>query len=118
MSVTRGQVILVYLPNVGAPGGKVRPALVVQSDHNNVRLNETIIVAITTNISRAYEATQLLIEPAKPDAAGCGLFKDSVVRCERLYSIPQANVRRVIGKLSNVLEKKIDECLKKALGIS
>ncbi len=27
MSVSRGQVILVYLPNVGAPGGKVRPAL-------------------------------------------------------------------------------------------
>ena len=26
--------------------GKVRPALVVQSDHNNARLNETIIAAI------------------------------------------------------------------------
>jgi len=60
MPVKRGDVILTYVPNVGSPGGTVRPALVVQSDHNNARLNETIIAAIASNTSRAREATQLL----------------------------------------------------------
>ena len=41
MSVKRGDVILTYVPNIGSFGGKVRPALVVQSDHNNARLSET-----------------------------------------------------------------------------
>jgi hypothetical protein len=53
-------VILTYVPNVGSAGGKVRPALIVQADHNNARLNETIVAAITSNISHVQEATQLL----------------------------------------------------------
>src|SRR3954452_19289650 len=99
MRVRRGSVILVYVPNVGSPGGKVRPALVVQSDHNNVRLNETIIAAITSNTSRAREATQLFIDVATAEGMASGLLQNSAVRCERLHSIPQTDVRRVIGNL-------------------
>ncbi len=117
MPVSRGDVILVYVPNVGSPGGKVRPALVVQSDHNNARLNETIIAAITSNTLRVQKATQLLIEVATPDGAASGLLNDSAVRCERLHSIPQADVRRIIGKLSDALMRQIDDCLKAALGL-
>lgn len=103
MPINRGDVILVYVPNVGSQGGKVRPALVVQSDHNNARLNETIIAAITSNTSRVQEATQLLVESATPEGLASGLLNDSAVRCERLHSIPRADIRRIIGKLSDVL---------------
>ena len=118
MPVKRGDVILAYVPDVGGPGGKVRPALIVQSDHNNARLNETIIAAITSNTSRVHEATQLLIDVATPDGRGSGLLHDSAVRCERLHSIPQSDVRRVIGNLPSTLMKQIDDCLKAALGVS
>ena len=117
MSVTRGDVILAFVPNVGSSGGKLRPALVVQSDHNNVRLDETIIAAITSNISRVHEPTQLLIEVATTDGAASGLLHDSAVRCERLHSIPQTDARRVIGRLSDALMRQIDDCLKAALGV-
>src|SRR5947207_4188597 len=99
----RGDVILAFIPNVGSPGGKKRPALVVQSDHNNARLNETIIAAITSNVSRVQEPSQLLIDVASPDGAASGLLHDSALRCERLHSIPQADVRRVIGTLPDAL---------------
>src|SRR5207245_7103546 len=108
--------MLTYVPNVGSTGGTVRPALAVQSDHNNVRLNETIIAAITSNTSRVHEATQLFIEIATPDGAASGLLHDSAVRCERLHSIAQADVRPVIGDLSDAL-MQIDDCLKAALGM-
>lgn len=117
MSVKRGDVILTYVPNIGGPGGKVRPALVVQSDHNNARLNETIIAAITSNTSRMHEATQLLVEVGTPDGAASGLLHDSAVRCERLHSIPQVDVRRIIGQLSDALMRQINDCLKAALGV-
>src|SRR5260370_15068717 len=84
MPVSRGDVILTFVPNVGSPGGTVRPALVVQSDHNNARLNETIIAAITSNTSRAREATQLLIEVAAPDGATSGLLYDSVLGTQKV----------------------------------
>jgi hypothetical protein len=34
MPVNRGEVILAYVPNIGSPGGKVRPGLIVQANHN------------------------------------------------------------------------------------
>jgi mRNA interferase MazF len=117
MPVKRGEVILTYVANVGSPGGKVRPALVVQNDHNNARLNETIIAAITSNTTRVHEPTQLLVEVGTPDGAATGLLHDSAVRCERLHSIPQADVRRVIGRLSDALMRRVDDCLKAALGL-
>jgi len=117
MPVKRGDVVLAYVPHVGGPGGKVRPSLVVQSDHNNGRLNETIIAAITSNTSRVHEATQLLVEVTTPDGVASGLLHDSAVRCERLQSIAQEDVRRTIGSLSDALMRRVDECLKVALGI-
>jgi mRNA interferase MazF len=118
MPVKRGDVVLAFVANVGSPGGKVRPALIVQSDDNNRRLNETILAAITSNISRVNEATQLLIAVTTPDGRASGLLHDSAVRCERLHSIPQADVRRIIGTLSDVLMRQIDDCLKAALGLT
>jgi len=118
MPLNRGDVILTFVANVGQAGGKVRPALVVQSDFNNARLHETIIAAITSNISRIHEATQLLIDISTIDGAGSGLLHNSAVRCERLHSIPQADVRRVIGHISDALIFRINDCLKAALDLS
>jgi mRNA interferase MazF len=116
--MNRGDVILAFIPNVGSPGGKKRPALVVQSDHNNARLNETIIAAITSNISRVHEPHQLLIEIHTADGGATGLLQNSAVRCERLHTIPKDDAPRVIGKMSGALMKQIDECLKAALAIA
>lgn len=117
MPVKRGDVILAYIPNVGSPGGKVRPALIVQSDHNNAWLQETIIAAITSNTSRVHEPTQLLVDVSTPEGAASGLLHNSAVRCERLHAIPQIDVRRVIGRLSDALMREIDNCLKAALAM-
>lgn len=116
--MNRGDVILAFIPHVGSSGDKKPPALIVQSNLNNIRLNETIIVAITSNISRVHEAHHLLIEISTPDGAATGLLHDSAVRCERLHTIPQRDVDRVIGKMSDSLMRQIDECLKAALGIA
>lgn len=117
MTVGRGDAILTFVANVGSPGGKTRPALVVQSDHNNVRLAETIIAAITSNVARVHESTQVLVDLSTPDGAASGLLHTSAVRGERLHTIPQADVLRVVGRLPAPLMRQVDDCLKAALGI-
>src|SRR5947209_2668229 len=117
MPVKRGDIILAHVANVGSRGGNVRPALIVQADHNNRRLNETSIAAITSNVSRVQEPTQLLIDVATPEAANSGLLHNSAVRCERLQYIPLTDIQSVIGQLSDALMRQIDGCLKSALGI-
>lgn len=118
MPLSRGDIVLTFVENVGSPGGKLRPALVVQSDINNARLKETIIAAITSNSSRVHEPHQFLIDPATPAGAATGLLHASAVRCERLHTVAQADVRRVIGHLSASGMQPIDVCLKAALGIA
>ena len=50
----RGDVVLIDYPFSAGGGSKVRPALVVQADRNNRRLQDTIVALITSNVSRCH----------------------------------------------------------------
>src|SRR5258707_13110513 len=104
----RGDVVLVQVPFVGAPGAKVRPALTVQCDALHGMIRETIIAAITSNLSNVHHSHQLLIDLSTADGAASGLLTDSAVRCERLHTVPQTDVQRIIGRLSDALMVRID----------
>lgn len=64
----RGEVVLVDFPFAPGGGSKVRPALIVQNDRGNALLRDTIVVPITSNVSRAANvSTQFSIDAASPD---------------------------------------------------
>jgi mRNA interferase MazF len=118
MNVQRGDVVLVPLPFTSGGGGKVRPALVVQSDHNNRRLNDTIVAAITSTIHRASrEVTQLLIDITTPEGQQAGLLHTSAVKCEYLATLDKQLILRVVGRLTPAMMSQVDICLKAALGL-
>jgi mRNA interferase MazF len=118
MSVMRGDIILVPLPFTSGTGGKVRPALVVQSDHNNQRLINTIVAMITETAHRAaWEPTQLLIDLTTPEGQQSGLLHTSAVKCEHLATLDQQLILRVIGRLPPTAMSQVDACLKAALGL-
>jgi mRNA interferase MazF len=118
MPVKRGDVVLVPVPFTSGRGRKPRPALVVQTDLNNARLLDTIVVVITSTTRRAKrEATQLLIELSTPEGQQSGLLYDSAVKCERLHTILQNQIQRRIGSLPAATMLKINDCLKAALAI-
>ena len=118
MAVKRGDVVLTHVKFSSGPGGKVRPALVVQSDHNNLRLQDTIIALITRTTHRAQiEATQLLIDITTPEGRLSGLLQNSAVKCEHLETVLQGDIQRIIGSLPALLIQQIDSCLKVALGL-
>jgi mRNA-degrading endonuclease toxin of MazEF toxin-antitoxin module len=49
----RGDVVIVPFPFQDRPGEKIRPAVVVQSDAENGRLANTVLVMVTGNLSDA-----------------------------------------------------------------
>lgn len=59
---------------------KVRPAVVVQCDRDNARMSNTIAVQVTSNLSRAHEPTQYLIDSTHRDWLGSGLRRPSVIK--------------------------------------
>jgi mRNA interferase MazF len=110
----RGDVVIVDFPFTGG-GSKVRPALVVQNDVDNLRLPKTIVAMISGNIKRAAEATHCLINPALPEGAASGLHGPSVVVCVNLYTMEQADILKTVGRLSSVVQQRVNDCLKASL---
>ena len=95
-----------------------RYAVVVQSDHNNVRLTNSIFAMATSNTRlAAVEPAQVFIDVATPDGQASGLSRSSAVKCENLYTLPQAIVVRTIGRLSPALMQQVDDALKASLAL-
>ena len=114
----RGDVVIVQFPYQDGTRGKNRPALVVQCDQNNRRLQNTVVAMITGNTQRAgTEPTQLLLDPSTPEGQSSGLHGPSGVKCENLFTVSQAHILRTIGRLSPALMAKVDACLKASLGL-
>src|SRR5262245_43405953 len=112
----RGDIVVVEIPYYDRPGGKERPAVVVQCDRNNGRLMSTVVAGMTTNLRHvATEPTQFLVDPSTPDGVSSGVPAPSAVKCENLYTVSQARIKRTLGRLSDVLRRKLDVCLKAAL---
>lgn len=119
MKVRRGDVVLVDYLFSDRTGSKIRPCLVVQDDRYNVRLDDTIVVAISSNINRAAsEPTQLVIGIVTPEGQQSGLLFDSAVQCENIVTIDCQFVLRRIGKLPAPTMSQIDNCLKSTFGLS
>lgn len=118
MNWTRGDIVLADLPFSDRSGSKLQPALVVQSDHNNTRLEDVILALITRSTDRAAaEPTQLLIDITMPPGSSCGLLHTSAVKCEHLLTLHRSFIRRIIGRLPMPLMLQVNLCLKAALAL-
>lgn len=118
MRVNRGDIVLVDFPYSNHTGSKIRPALVVQADVWNQRLNSTMLAGITSNLHRGVGApTQYFIDLETADGQQSGLRFNSVVRCDKLATSNQSRIQGIIGRLSETAMDEIDTCLKAALDI-
>lgn len=117
MKLRRGDVVLcrVHIPSVQLKHFKLRPAVIVSKDRNNDRLDDVMIAIRTSHISRSQEPTQYLIDGNEIDQAGIKV--PSVVKGESLFTINKSMIIKVLGKLSDAGMKKVDACLKDALGL-
>lgn len=118
MMLQRGDVVLVSFPFSSGTGGKLRPALVVQSDHNNRRLTNVVILAITTTTHRSNERTQYYIDPTTSIGHQSGLLRDSVVTAENIFTVAQSLVHRKLGSLPDTAMDDVATCLKASLALS
>ncbi len=118
MTVARGDVVLIDFPQeVGKPP-KRRPAVVIQSDRNNSRLTDSIFAMITSNVSRAHEDTQDLVDVSTEEGRATGLQRNSVIKSEIIQTLPIRLVSRRIGRLSEPLLKALEAALQSSLALN
>lgn len=114
--MTRGQIVIVDYRSIN-PAAGVRPALIIQNDRDNGRMDNTIVAQITTNTRRHALDTQLLIDSTHVDWQQSGLHHPSVIHCSNLNTVECARLVKVVGSGSASTMLKVDECLRRSLGL-
>ena len=119
MNVLRGDVVLVDYPYTDRTGSKVRPCIVVQNDSDNQRLDDTIVVLMTSKTRFTPGiATEILITAQSPAGQQAGLIFDSAVQGHNLLTVDRSFIRRKIGTIPAETMLTVDVCLKAALALS
>lgn len=117
MKIRRGDVVLAMYPFASGTGASRRPAVVVQDDRDNARMQNTIIAQVTTNLGRAAEPTHLRIDVGSNEAGETGLLHNSVVSCNNLATVHTDRIVRVIGHLSDAMSRHLDACFEGSIGV-
>src|SRR5690349_9014018 len=112
--MNRGEVVLVDWPVTDLTGSKLRPTIVVQADHLNGILDDTIYVKITGH-RYGIPGTEVEIDPAVETASG--LLKLSYASCKDLLTRDQPLVHHTLGVVSANILQQIETCLKSVLEI-
>lgn len=117
----KGDVVLVSFPyttDEGQTQTKRRPAVIISNDYNNARLDDVLLVPLTSNTSRgAREPTQVFVEMNSSEGKAGGLRLDSVIDCTVIATIPKTLLVTKIGAFPNEVMERVDMCLMIALSI-
>lgn len=118
---SKGDVVLVSFPyttDEGQTQTKRRPAVIISNDYNNARLDDILLVPLTSNTKRAVkEPTQVVIAMNSAEGQQGGLRLDSVIDCTVIATIPKTLLVSKIGSFPQEIMEKIDQCLMIALSI-
>src|SRR5688500_17680291 len=101
----RGAIVLVDVPYLDATQAVRRPALVVS---DSSQMLDVIIAAISSRIRQPLPPTHYIINRQHPEWISSGLRLDSVVRCDRLFTVESAAIVRQLGQLSPIALSEIE----------
>lgn len=114
MSIKRGEIFYAELnPVVGSEQGGIRPVLVIQNDIGNQYSPTTIIVAITSQISKAKLPTHVEVK-----ARRSGLERDSVILTEQIRTIDKSRLKEKVAVLDEEIMLRVDEAIEVSLGLA
>jgi mRNA-degrading endonuclease toxin of MazEF toxin-antitoxin module len=117
----KGDVVLVSFPYTtddGQTQTKRRPAVIISNDYNNSRLDDVLLVPLTSNTSRAArEPTQVVVMMNTPEGQSAGLRLDSVIDCTVIATIPKTLLVNKIGVFPQEVMERVDQCLMIAMAI-
>ncbi|MCW4113672.1 type II toxin-antitoxin system PemK/MazF family toxin [Aurantimonas sp. MSK8Z-1] len=99
----RGDVVIVAL---AGDYGKARPAVVLQNDRLDGRL-DSVVIALRTTFDEGARVLRIAVDPTTEN----GPEKSSRIMVNKLYSLPSHRVREAIGHLDDETMLNVDRAL-------
>jgi mRNA interferase MazF len=108
--MNRFDIVLVPFPFDDLSGTKLRPALCL-TDQISV-YNHIVIAFITSQVLKATESSDVLVEKSLADFSVSGLKVDSAIRLHRLVTVPTWLITRKLGLLPSSLTVSVEQELR------
>lgn len=104
-SYKKGDVVLVSFPTLidGSMHNKRRPGVIVSNDYNNARLDDVLLIPLTSKSTRGTDDFCVLVPMNSDEGRAAGLRLDSVVDCTVIATIPKT---LLVTKLVNSMRKR------------
>jgi mRNA interferase MazF len=117
LNIYRGQFYWVNFGNdvIGSEQGGIRPAYVIQNNAGNKYSSTIIVLAITSQLTKKELPTHTLL--SELESSICGLEKQSLLLAEQIRTVAKQRVVSYIGEAPMQLKLKIDETIKKSVGV-
>jgi mRNA interferase MazF len=111
----RGDIVLVPFPFTDLTSEKLRPAVIVSPDPQEL----DVIIAFISSVvpSKETAETDFLLPADHPDFAKTGLKKSSVFKMKKLLTINTTKLIRRLGRVSPPVQDELDRCLRNAVGL-
>ena len=111
--VRKGDIYYAQLnPVIGSEQGGTRPVLVIQNDLGNQYSPTTIVVAITSQITKAKLPTHIEMPKEKGN-----LEKDSVILAEQIRTVDKSRLKQKVASLDEDLMSQVNRALEISLGL-
>lgn len=107
----KGKVVLVPFPFTSLKGTKLRPALVLFEDRNDVTL-----AFISSRVEHYNPKTDVLIEQSHPEFHLTGLKVSSFVRLTKIATVQRDILIGELGEIGPLLKKEINQKICSLLG--
>ncbi|WP_297512389.1 type II toxin-antitoxin system PemK/MazF family toxin [Thermococcus sp.] len=107
----KGKIVLVPFPFTSLRGTKLRPALVLFEDKNDVTL-----AFISSRIERYSPYTDVLIERSHPEFQLTGLKVPSFIRLTKIATVRKDILIGELGEIGPTLKKEISKKICSLLG--
>ena len=107
----KGKIVLVPFPFTSLKGSKLRPALVLFEDRNDVTL-----AFISLRIEHYNPKTDMLIDKSHPEFHLTGLKVSSFVRLTKIATVQKDILVGELGEMGQILKKEISQKICSLLG--
>lgn len=105
-------IVLVPIPFTDLTSIKRRPVVIISGDNYNNKSSDIIAAAMTSNLASSTEYTILIDSENLSEGL---LPKQSIIRCDKIYTISKDIIVKNFGKLSietfRNVKKNIDQLL-------
>ncbi|MBS1954830.1 MAG: type II toxin-antitoxin system PemK/MazF family toxin [Cyanobacteria bacterium SZAS-4] len=117
-SYKKGDVVLVSFPTLidGSMHNRRRPGVIVSNDYNNARLDDVLLIPLTSKPSRDTDDFCVTIAMNSEEGKAAGLRLDSFVDCTVIATIPKTLLVTKIGAFPEKTLELIDDCIKRNIG--